>query len=49
MILLHFGGEDWETTAYVNGKLVGSHKGRYGPLTFEITRPVVLREYRSFL
>ena len=36
-ILLHFGAVDWETTAWVNGKQVGAHKGGYDPFTFDIT------------
>lgn len=36
-ILLHFGGVDWETTVWVNGKEVGTHKGGYDPFTFDVT------------
>ncbi|MEK6260835.1 MAG: sugar-binding domain-containing protein, partial [Planctomycetota bacterium] len=36
-ILLHFGAVDWETTVWLNGKEVGSHKGGYDPFTFDIT------------
>ena len=36
-VLLHFGAVDWETTVYVNGKQVGSHRGGYDPFTFDIT------------
>jgi beta-galactosidase/beta-glucuronidase len=36
-ILLHFGAVDWETTVWVNGKQVGSHRGGYDPFTFDIT------------
>lgn len=36
-VLLHFGAVDWETTVYVNGTEVGSHKGGYDPFTFDIT------------
>jgi hypothetical protein len=36
-VLLHFGAVDWEATAWVNGKEVGSHRGGYDPFTFDIT------------
>ncbi len=36
-VLLHFGAVDWETTVYVNGKEVGSHRGGYDAFTFDIT------------
>ncbi|NQT53455.1 hypothetical protein HQ576_15460, partial [bacterium] len=36
-VLLHFGAVDWEATAFVNGKQVGSHKGGYGAFSFDIT------------
>ncbi|MBE0534516.1 MAG: hypothetical protein IH624_02520 [Phycisphaerae bacterium] len=36
-ILLHFGAVDWETTVWVNGKEVGSHKGGFDPFTLDIT------------
>jgi galactose mutarotase len=36
-LLLHFGAVDWETTVYVNGHLVGEHRGGYDPFTFDIT------------
>lgn len=35
--LLHFGAVDWETTVFVNGKKVGSHKGGYDPFYFDIS------------
>src|SRR5947207_1900720 len=31
---------DWETTAWVNGKKVGSHRGGYDPFTFDVTDAV---------
>jgi hypothetical protein len=37
-LLLHFGAVDFECEAYVNGKLVGRHRGGYDPFTFDITR-----------
>ncbi len=36
-LLLHFGAVDWDTTVWVNGKQVGSHRGGYDPFTFDIT------------
>lgn len=35
--LLHFGAVDWEATVWVNGKLVGSHRGGYTEFSFDIT------------
>jgi hypothetical protein len=36
-LLLHFGAVDWETTVYVNGKQVGTHRGGYDPFSFDVT------------
>jgi len=36
-ILLHFGAVDWETTIWINKKLVAIHKGGYTPFYFEIS------------
>ena len=36
-LLLHFGAVDWETTVWVNGKEVGSHKGGYDGFSFDVT------------
>jgi Glycosyl hydrolases family 2, TIM barrel domain/Glycosyl hydrolases family 2/Glycosyl hydrolases family 2, sugar binding domain len=36
-LLLHFGAVDWDATAWVNGKEVGSHRGGYDPFTFDVT------------
>jgi Glycosyl hydrolases family 2, sugar binding domain/Glycosyl hydrolases family 2/Glycosyl hydrolases family 2, TIM barrel domain len=36
-VLLHFGAVDWETTVWVNGKEVGSHRGGYDAFSFDIT------------
>jgi len=35
--LLHFGAVDWETTVFVNGRAVGTHRGGYDPFTLDIT------------
>jgi hypothetical protein len=36
-LLLHFGAVDWETTVWVNGTVIGTHRGGYDPFTFDIT------------
>ena len=36
-LLLHFGAVDWEATVYVNGAMVGRHRGGYDSFTFDIT------------
>ncbi|MGH7734432.1 MAG: sugar-binding domain-containing protein, partial [Gemmatimonadales bacterium] len=35
--LLHFGAVDWSTTVWVNGRVVGRHRGGYDPFTFDVT------------
>jgi hypothetical protein len=39
-LLLHFGAVDWEPKVYVNGKLVGTHRGGYDAFSFDITDAV---------
>ena len=36
-VLLHFGAVDYESTLWINGALVGSHKGGFDPFTFDVT------------
>ena len=36
-ILLKFGAVDYECTAWVNGELVGSHRGGHVPFHFDVT------------
>lgn len=39
-LLLHFGAVDWETTVWINGKEIGSHKGGYDPFSFDVTSAI---------
>lgn len=36
-VLLHFGAVDWESTVWVNGKKIGTHRGGYDPFYYDIT------------
>jgi len=36
-VLLHFGAVDWETLIWINGMMIGDHRGGYDALTFDIT------------
>ncbi len=36
-LLLQFGAVDWEAKVFVNGKLVGEHRGGYDAFSFDIT------------
>jgi len=36
--LLNFGAVDWETTVYIDGHELGSHRGGYDSFSFDITR-----------
>ena len=36
-VLLHFGAVDWQAEVFVNGTLVGEHKGGYDPFYFDVT------------
>ena len=36
-VWLHFGAVDYEATVWVNGHLVGSHRGGYTPFAFDVT------------
>ena len=45
--LLHFQGAGQTTTAWVDGKLVGTHKGGYDEFAFDITEPMLAAKDRS--
>ena len=36
-LLLHFGAVNWDSSVFVNGQPVGTHRGGYGSFTFDIT------------
>ena len=36
-LLLHFGAVDWESTVWINGKEMGTHRGGYDGFTYDIT------------
>lgn len=36
-VFLTIGASDWETTAWLDGQLLGSHRGGYVPFSFELT------------
>jgi hypothetical protein len=36
-VLLHFQAVDWETTVYVNGQELGTHRGMSDPFSFDVT------------
>lgn len=40
-VLLHFGAVDWQSTIWVNGVLLGEHKGGYDAFTFDITDALI--------
>ena len=45
-LILHFEGVDYETSVWVNGYLVGSHRGAYERFSFDITPYVIAGENR---
>ena len=36
-VLLHFSAVDWETTVFINGQELGTHRGGYDGFSFDIT------------
>jgi len=36
-VILHFGAVDWESTVWVNGKEMGTHRGGYAPFSYDVT------------
>ena len=36
-VMLNFGAVDWHSQVFVNGALVGEHKGGYDPFSFDVT------------
>jgi len=42
-LLLNFEAVDWETTVWVNGHKVGTHRGGYDPFSFDITHALAKR------
>jgi beta-galactosidase/beta-glucuronidase len=36
-ILLHFEAVDWETTVFLDGHALGTHRGGYDPFTYDVT------------
>jgi beta-galactosidase/beta-glucuronidase len=43
-VLLHFGAVDYACDVYLNGTLLGSHRGGYLPFTFELTPDIIRGE-----
>jgi hypothetical protein len=48
-ILLNFEACDWETTVWVDGKEVGTHRGGYDPFTFDITEALDIKKLHELL
>ena len=46
-VLLHFEAVDWESTVFVNGKELGTHRGGFDPFTFDITDALKEGEERT--
>jgi beta-galactosidase/beta-glucuronidase len=48
-ILLNFGAVDWETTVFVNGTEVGTHRGGFDPFSFDVTESLKDRGKQEIL
>ncbi|MCE9552693.1 MAG: beta-galactosidase [Planctomycetes bacterium] len=48
-LLLHFGAVDWLTQVYVNGKLLGQHRGGYDPFSFDVTEALTDAKEQSLV
>ncbi len=48
-ILLNFEAVDWETTVWVNGRQIGTHRGGYDPFAFDITDALKKRGFQEIV
>jgi hypothetical protein len=48
-ILLNFEACDWETTVWVDGKEIGTHRGGYDPFTFDISEALDNKKLHELL
>ena len=48
-VFLHIGAADYKTTVIFNGKFVGSHKGGFTPMCFDITKFAVEGENELYI
>ena len=39
--LLHFGAVDWEATVFLNGNMLGEHRGGYDGFSFDVTAALI--------
>ncbi|NND05206.1 MAG: glycoside hydrolase family 2 [Saprospiraceae bacterium] len=46
---LTIGASDWETTVWLDGKLLGSHQGGYVPFSFDLTDHITHGEKQSLI
>ncbi|UCF32637.1 MAG: chitobiase/beta-hexosaminidase C-terminal domain-containing protein [Phycisphaerales bacterium] len=48
-VLLHFGAADWETTVYLNGHSIGTHRGGYDGFHFDISDHLTKQEEQELV